>query len=40
MFTRRTLFVLGAGASFEADLPLGTGLAKAIRKKMDVRFEF
>lgn len=39
MFTRRTLFVLGAGSSFEAGLPLGTGLAKIIRHKMDIRFE-
>src|SRR3984957_16115632 len=39
MFARRTLFILGAGASFEAGLPLGTGLAKIIREKMDVQFE-
>lgn len=39
MFTRRTLFVLGAGSSFEADLPLGTELATIIRRKMDIQFE-
>jgi hypothetical protein len=37
MFKRRTLFVLGAGASFEANLPVGLGLAKMIVKKLDVR---
>jgi len=39
VFTRRTLFILGAGSSFEAGLPVGTALAKIIRHKMDVRFE-
>jgi hypothetical protein len=39
MFTRRTLFILGAGASYEAGLPIGVDLAKVIREKMDVRFE-
>lgn len=39
MFKRQTLFVLGAGASAEANLPLGTGLAQVIGKKMDIRFE-
>lgn len=39
MFARRTLFILGAGSSFEAGLPVGTALAKIIRDKMDVRFE-
>jgi hypothetical protein len=38
MFNRRTLFVCGAGTSFEAGLPLGVGLAKTIATKMDVRF--
>jgi hypothetical protein len=40
MFKRRTVFVLGAGASAEAGLPVGTNLAADIRKKMDIRFEF
>jgi len=39
MFTRRTLFILGAGSSYEAGLPTGVGLARIIREKMDVRFE-
>jgi hypothetical protein len=39
MFNRKTLFVCGAGTSFEAGLPLGVDLAKAIAAKMDVRFE-
>jgi hypothetical protein len=38
MFKRRTLFILGAGASCEAGLPTGVALAKIIREKMDVRF--
>jgi hypothetical protein len=38
MFNRRTLFVCGAGTSFEAGLPLGVDLAKTIATKMDVRF--
>jgi hypothetical protein len=36
MFRRRTLFVLGAGASAEADLPVGVGLAKIISRMLDV----
>lgn len=39
MFKRRTLFVLGAGASQEVGLPLGKGLADLIGSKMDIRFE-
>lgn len=39
MFKRRTLFVLGAGASKEVGLPVGVELAQEIRKKMDIRFE-
>jgi hypothetical protein len=38
MFKRQTLFVLGAGSSFEVDIPLGTGLAKTISATMDIRF--
>jgi len=37
MFHRQTLFVLGAGGSYEAGLPVGTELAKTIQKKMDIR---
>jgi hypothetical protein len=39
MFRRKTLFILGAGSSYEAGLPTGVGLAKIIREKMDIRFE-
>jgi hypothetical protein len=39
MFKRRTLFILGAGSSAEVGLPIGAGLAAAIRKKMDIQFE-
>jgi hypothetical protein len=38
MFHRQTLFILGAGASEEVGLPLGTALAGQIKTKMDVRF--
>jgi hypothetical protein len=39
MFKRKTLFVLGAGASFEAGLPFGPEIASRIGRKMDIRFE-
>lgn len=39
MFRRDTLFVVGAGASAEFGLPLGTLLARQITNKMDIRFE-
>lgn len=39
MFNRQTLFVLGAGSSAEADLPIGKKLAENIGRKMDIRFE-
>ena len=38
MFHRRTLFVVGAGASVEVDFPAGRELARAIAGKMDIRF--
>jgi hypothetical protein len=34
MFKRRTLFIVGAGASQEVDFPLGTTLAKSIGQKL------
>ncbi len=37
MFKKRTLFIVGAGASAEFDLPVGTQLAATIANKMDVR---
>lgn len=39
MFKRRTLFILGAGASAEVGFPVGSELAAIISKKMDIRFE-
>jgi hypothetical protein len=39
MFHRKTLFILGAGASAEIELPMGGGLASMIERKMDIRFE-
>src|SRR5262245_59274968 len=40
MFNRRTLFVLGAGASVEAGMPTSPELADTIGKKMDIRFDW
>src|SRR5258705_12767622 len=37
MFKKRTLFVLGAGSSFELKIPVGLGLAKDIATRLDVR---
>jgi hypothetical protein len=37
MFKRKTLFIVGAGASAEVDLPVGIKLAKAIASMLDVR---
>jgi hypothetical protein len=39
MFLSKTVFVLGAGASHEIGMPLGSGLAKTISEKLDIRFE-
>jgi hypothetical protein len=39
VFNRRTLFIVGAGASAEVDFPVGTQLARNIGAKMDIRFE-
>jgi hypothetical protein len=36
MFKRRTLFIVGAGASCEFDLPPGPGLAKTISEKVNI----
>lgn len=38
MLKSQTLFVIGAGASNEVGIPVGTGLAEAISKKLDIRF--
>src|SRR5258708_34475917 len=39
MFKNKTVFIVGAGASAELDLPLGSALANGISAKMDIRFE-
>jgi hypothetical protein len=39
MFKRRTLFVLGAGASAEVKMPLGAELDRTIGRKCDIRYE-
>jgi hypothetical protein len=39
MFKKKTVFIVGAGASAEFDLPLGNALAKRISAKMDIRFD-
>jgi hypothetical protein len=39
MFKRKTLFVVGAGASAEFNLPVGRDLAAKIGKMTDVRYE-
>src|SRR5689334_7929474 len=39
MLKSKTVFVLGAGASAEANLPVGTRLREIIAQKLDLRFE-
>jgi len=39
MFNRKTLFVLGAGSSYEFGLPVGSRLAEIIADRLDIRFE-
>jgi hypothetical protein len=39
MFHSKTVIVVGAGASSEVGLPIGTGLAKRIAELLDVRFD-
>jgi hypothetical protein len=39
MFKKRTVFVVGAGASAELGLPIGAALADKITAKMDIQFE-
>ena len=38
MFKANTLFVVGAGASFEFGLPTGEGLKSKIIEALDIRF--
>jgi hypothetical protein len=39
MFNKKTLFIVGAGATAEVDFPVGFQLARNIAAKMDIRFE-
>lgn len=39
MFRSKTLFIVGAGGSFEVGLPTGEMLKKQIAEKIDIRFE-
>ncbi|MEY9376004.1 hypothetical protein [Rhizobium leguminosarum] len=39
MFTRRTVFVVGAGASKEVNLPVGDELKTSIANKVNIRFD-
>jgi len=39
MFNKKTLFVVGAGASYEVGLPIGSGLKKVISNSLDIQFE-
>ncbi len=40
MFRAKTVFVIGAGASFEVGLPLGTDLLGEIVKLTDIKFDY
>ena len=39
MFRTKTVFILGAGASHEVDLPVGSRLAEIISDKVDIRYD-
>lgn len=39
MFRSKTLFIVGAGASKEAGLPVGSELIESIAQKLDIRFD-
>lgn len=38
VFTQKTVFVVGAGASYEARLPVGSGLTSIIAEKVNIAF--
>jgi hypothetical protein len=40
MFRNKTLFVLGAGASFEVGMPIGTKLAEEISSLLDMKWSY
>ena len=39
MFARKTVFVVGAGGSYEVGLPVGDGLKAKISNKLQIAFE-
>lgn len=39
MFKNKIVFVIGAGASFEVDIPISVGLIPQISRLLDIRFE-
>jgi hypothetical protein len=39
MLPSKTVFIVGAGASFEAGMPVGTTLRETISTKLDIRFD-
>lgn len=40
MLNSKTVFILGAGASFEVGFPLGSELRKKISTKLDISFDY
>jgi hypothetical protein len=40
LFRAKTIFVLGAGASFEVGLPVGKGLLENIVKLINIRYQY
>jgi hypothetical protein len=38
MIRQKTLFVIGAGAGFDVDIPLGSMLSEEIAQKLNIRF--
>ena len=40
MYKTSTVFIVGAGASFEIGMPTGVALRDTIRQQVDIKFEF
>src|SRR3982074_1056475 len=38
MIRHKTLFVIGAGAGFDVDMPLGSRLSEEIAQKLNIKF--
>ena len=38
MIRHKTLFVIGAGAGFDVDMPLGSKLSEVIAEKLNIKF--